>query len=290
MSFEENWLDVDARVEILRFIDSPLDRLAPGAFNSSTFENISTLHLDSNTLVPDMNFSSFYGLSNAKSLIIEDSKMDLNELPTELSAVFTNLDEIKIRFKWDTMIDMRRLVQSYETVQRLDLSYNWIETVPRGVLDRLPNLVALKMFSSKVTTIESDAFSGTPKLLELDLGLNQIGTLPAGLLDEIVHRRGAMIHLFGSFVCDCSLHALQRLMDATKESFFSDEITCYYNNGYTTFEANQISCKTTRAPKATTTTTTTTESTTTTAMTTRAAEKEEEDHIHGYPLAPPQIL
>lgn len=285
IAFEENWLDVDARVETLRITDSPLDRLVPGAFDSPTFENISTFYLESNTLVPDMNISSFYGLSSVRSLIIEASKMDLNKLPEELSSVFTNLDHIMIRFKWDTIMNLETVVQSYETVQRLDLSYNWIETVPRGVFDRLPNLVHLRMFSSKVTTIESDAFSGTPKLLELDMGLNQIRTLPAGLLDEIVQRTGAMIHLYGSFVCDCSLHALQRLMEAMKESFFSDEITCYYKDGYTNFEANQISCKTTKAPKATSTTTST--STVSSTATTTTAQEEDDK---GYPLLPPQIL
>lgn len=239
-SFPRSFLEGAATVEILTFYDTPLDMIEPGAFNSSTFENTTTLLLERGSLVPTISSSAFEGLANVRALLINSPTMDMNETPKNLFSALTSLRTLSIRFISNRKMDLDKVIGEYATVETLDLSENWIEIIPEGVLDRLPNLESFNIFRSQVLSIEPGAFVGLPRLRSVNLGLNSIGSYAVGLLDEIASREGAFIQLYMAFVCDCSLSALEDL----KERFFSAlaYIECFNDGGNELFEEYREKC------------------------------------------------
>lgn len=230
-SLPRNFLDRKTSVETLTFYDTPLDNVDPGAFNSSAFTNTTVMWIEGRSLVPTIKSSIFEGLANLRVLYVLDPTMDLNELPKDVFSALTSLRSLKINFAEDHRLDLEKVIGSYESVQELDLGYSWIEVVPAGVFDRLPNLEYLSIWYSRVVKVEPGAFDGLPRLRSLYLGYNEIKEYPVGLLDAIASRETAAIELLNTFVCDCSLSVLEDVMsqDSTKGAFLIpfEEITCW---------------------------------------------------------------
>lgn len=207
-------------------MDSRLDTIEEDAFNSSAFESLDILKFSSGSLVCTLQENFFIGLSNLRSLYIHSPRFDLDQMPREVFSKLTSLRSLEMTLKRDQKMDLGRVIGHYENVKYLELSYNWIETIPHGVLERLPNLAVLSMVKCKVTNIAPGAFNGLSKLLSIDLGNNLLATIPGGVLDEMAQRSGAKIYLnLNTFTCDCDLKNLQNLLknEVTRIAFHQPE-------------------------------------------------------------------
>lgn len=222
---------VSGRLLSLEFIATALHVLEPGAFNSSTFEPTETLRFQSQTLLNPLASNSFAGLSNLAELQITNPKFNLNDLPRDIFTVLSSLRHLEVSEKRDHVTDLDKIIGFHKGIETLILSWNMIETIPRGVLSRLVNLNELVMIHSQVLSIEPFAFSDLPKLLIINLGLNRLKTLPIGIFDDIVQRSEAAIYLnSNAFICDCNLLHLQEQLrnETTKWAFFQpDSYSCF---------------------------------------------------------------
>ncbi|KAL0194491.1 hypothetical protein M9458_012787, partial [Cirrhinus mrigala] len=92
-------------------------------------------------------------------------------------------------------------LQKYHRIRVLDLSYNYIQTLPPGAFDKLTNLEILKLRGNRLQTLDNGIFKRLRKLNSLDLKDNP-------------------------WNCSCSLSSL---IEELKESGVSigKEVTCY---------------------------------------------------------------
>ncbi|XP_050965751.1 leucine-rich repeat-containing protein 19 [Labeo rohita] len=60
-------------------------------------------------------------------------------------------------------------LQKYRKIRVLDLSYNYIQTLPPGAFDKLTNLEILKLRGNRLQTLDKDVFKGLRKLKSLNL-------------------------------------------------------------------------------------------------------------------------
>lgn len=222
--------------------------IEPGAFKSSTFEEIFELVFNEGTLVANMDSSHLEGFENVGRLIIEG--IDLNGLQANLFSSMTKVSQISIWGITDQKMDLEKVVGMFhhEMVRHFLTSDNWIETIPQGLFDRMPNLEMLSFQNSQVTTIDAGAFNGLPKLQDLTLIHNKITSYPSGLFDEVASREGVLIHVGWAFMCSCSLLELEVLttQESTKgsfHSFFFTSLECYNTAGnYIFFSQYKNNC------------------------------------------------
>lgn len=238
-----NWLRARGRLQLLEFMDSRLDTIEEDAFNSAAFESLDELKFSSGSLVCTLQENFFTGLANLRSLYIHSPKFDLDQMPREVFRKLTSLRSLEMTLKRDQKMDLNRVIGSYENVKYLELSYNWIETIPSGVLERLPILAELSMVNCKVAKIVPGAFNGLSMLLSIDLGKNLLTTIPGGVLDEIAQRNGAKIFLnLNRFICDCNLKELQSLLKSERTRIAFHQPESYECQSPGSFVVNQELC------------------------------------------------
>lgn len=132
----------------------------------------------------------------------------------------------------------------------LDLRFNKIRTIPRGVfdglvnlntillnnneierledgaLDGLPQLRYLYLYKNNLVSLESDAFQNLPKLEQLFLQNNKISRLPKGIFDHTPHLRRLRLDS-NALVCDCDMMWLADMLKE-KHGYTQAAATCEY--------------------------------------------------------------
>ncbi|KAL0967208.1 hypothetical protein UPYG_G00249190 [Umbra pygmaea] len=89
------------------------------------------------------------------------------------------------------------------SLERLDLSHNYLDNLPAGLFRDLVNLSQLTLHNNSLTALDRDLFQGLAGLRKLDVSLNGLSDVPLGLLDEL--QRLTWLSLAGN-----RLHGLER--------------------------------------------------------------------------------
>ncbi|XP_064199446.1 leucine-rich repeat and transmembrane domain-containing protein 2 [Anguilla rostrata] len=70
------------------------------------------------------------------------------------------------------------------SLERLDLSNNFLDNLPAALFRDLANLTELVLRNNSLTVLDRDLFQGLTQLRRLDLSLNGLSAVPLGLLDD----------------------------------------------------------------------------------------------------------
>lgn len=71
------------------------------------------------------------------------------------------------------------------SLERLDLSNNYLDNLPAALFRDLTNLSELVLRNNSLTALDRDLFQGLTQLRRLDLSLNGLSAVPMGLLDDM---------------------------------------------------------------------------------------------------------
>lgn len=231
ISLHKNWLRDRGNITGLSFIDSDIKVIDLGPFNAPFFGNLEWLTFYKTSVDVQLYPIFFTGLDNLQELYIYHDEISPHQLTRDSFANLINLRSLTLRLESDTKFDLDLILGDYQSVTSLDLSYNLIEVIPRGVLDRLPNLERLLLIISHISSIEAGAFDGLQKLSFISLRYNLFQTLPPGLFDDVAQRSSAQIVLdFNNLICDCNLKGLQELVtnETTRVGIFEPQkIKCF---------------------------------------------------------------
>lgn len=96
-------------------------------------------------------------------------KINLNDfLPLQ------RLKKLDLAYNTIIVIETQEKLSSYGIVQEIDLSYNFIETIPNNFITRFRELEHLNMSHNMISNIGEHAFEGTVQLKTLDLSHNKL--------------------------------------------------------------------------------------------------------------------
>ncbi|XP_031563306.1 uncharacterized protein LOC116298871 [Actinia tenebrosa] len=107
---------------------------------------------------------------------------------------------------------LEHLIESPEVVERLNLSNNKIQRLPRGSFISFTNLTYLSLASNNIQTIGEGAFNGLTKLLEIDLSDNNITAWnTSGIKRYLPHLRFLNVEKNPFWIPDHRILSLQNL-------------------------------------------------------------------------------
>lgn len=168
----------------------------------------------------------FKGLKNLRKFKITSAF--LQNVDKDAFSELPNLNKLDIRGGWN--LKVKNLINggiTYPNLEHLNLSGTlYIDLIPKGGLYSMPNLKSITWAETDLRTIESNAFNGADKLLEIDLSDNGLTRLPFGIFSKIARRPGARINLSNNpWICSCDLVELQQLLTdkETKDAFVDVE-------------------------------------------------------------------
>ncbi|XP_041646960.1 serine-rich adhesin for platelets [Cheilinus undulatus] len=103
-------------------------------------------------------------------------------------------------------------LQSCESLQVLQLSFNRISTLRPGDLDHLQQLKELHLKHNLITSLHPQTFKGLAQLQVLDLSFNMLTSLHPSMYLSL-HNIGVDVRLAGNrWKCDCRMRSLRRWM------------------------------------------------------------------------------
>lgn len=113
------------------------------------------------------------------------NKYELGDYVT-YSWVKAAKDTLKCRDRYITTLDGIECVDNYSTIEKFDLSKNYIKTVPKHYFKKLSSLKIVNLKNNCISTIEDNAFSST-SIKEIDLSKNKINTFNLSCLKNMPH-------------------------------------------------------------------------------------------------------
>uniref|UniRef100_A0A6V7HND0 LRRCT domain-containing protein n=1 Tax=Bracon brevicornis TaxID=1563983 RepID=A0A6V7HND0_9HYME len=197
-----------APAEKLRLETWRLSGIAPNAFQDLSISELIII-LASDVFEPrpfNIQPESFTGLPNLTSFHIEDgifsldpspftllSKLkhfslyecDLTEIPRDMLADFSELEELWIMSNNISTITIDSLSKVNENLVELDLMANKITIIEARAFSRFKNLKRLSLDENQLINLSSETFKGLPNLNNLSLKLNRLSVIKRGIFNHL---------------------------------------------------------------------------------------------------------
>ena len=166
--------------------------------NNAIFPNLQHLDLSYNEILA-IDFAEFLVLKNLKVLILSHNPIVsiLNSASKSLFMI-TNLLSVKdSKLAENAEINLNDTnLQSFissSILQTLDVSFTQFKNLNTSLLKDFPVLNILNISNSKITTISTEGFQGTPKLEHLIAKDTPIKDFPSDVLKSLVHLKSLTV-------------------------------------------------------------------------------------------------
>ncbi|GMT32143.1 hypothetical protein PFISCL1PPCAC_23440, partial [Pristionchus fissidentatus] len=178
--------------------------------SASSYSNLDTLNISANYIV-NLHSDALEGLRNLRTLDMSNNEIVLHEGDTGFLQHTPKLNDLMLRraftmtsnrsTQFDMMMKMFEKAK-LEKLEVLDLSYNFLSSIPFDLPCPFPKLVRLDLRQNFLTNFAVNE-SCLANIRTIDLSRNQIHTLDAPFRQLASNLRDETLILKNSFYCDC---------------------------------------------------------------------------------------